>query len=109
MSIELPGGAAVAAKWLQINGYESHGYDLPPDLQAWKASATNRKGSRLAAWKERLLKNLGDDGVLGRRMRFGQTLDEARAAIVQLTEATLKKEAEVASRDGTLIGHELCL
>ena len=69
------GGAAVAAKWLQINAYESHGYDLPADLQAWKASATNRKGSRLAEWKERLLKNLGDDGVLGRRMRFGQTLD----------------------------------
>ena len=63
------GGAAMAAKWLQINGYESHGYDLPADLQAWKASATNRKGSRLA-WKERLLKNLGDDGVLGRRMTW---------------------------------------
>ena len=55
----------------------------------------------------RLLQNLGDDGVLGRRQRFGETLDEARAAILQLTAAALKEEAEVASREGTLIGRYL--
>ena len=45
--------------------------------------------------------------MLGRRQRFGETLDEARAAILQLTAAALKEEAEVASREGTLIGRYL--
>ena len=95
--------------WNRIHGYESQGYALPADLQAWKASATTRTGSRLAEWKARLLQNFGDNGVLGRRLRFGQTQDEAQAAISQMTATALKEEAEVASRDGTLIGRLLHL
>jgi hypothetical protein len=80
------GGAAMAAKWIQIRGYESSGHALPPDLQAWKAKAIQKRtaGGRLAEWKARVLKNLGDDGVLGRRLRLGQTQDEARAVITQI-------------------------
>jgi hypothetical protein len=37
-----------------------------------------------------LLQNLGDDGVLGRRLRFGQTQEEARAAILKMTVAEIK-------------------
>ena len=95
--------------WNRIHGYEFQGYALPADLQAWKASATKRTGSRLAEWKARLLQNFGDNGVLGRRLRFGQTQDEAQAAISQMTATALKEEAEVASRDGTLIGRLLHL
>ncbi len=51
-----------------------------------------------------VLENLGDDSVLGRRLRLGQTQDEARAAIMQMTAAELKAEAEVASREGTMMG-----
>ena len=94
----------MAAKWIQIRGYESWGHALPPDLQAWKAKAIQRTGSRLAAWKAQLLQNLGDDGILGRRLRFGHTQEEARAAILQMTVAEIKAEAEVASQEGTLIG-----
>jgi hypothetical protein len=84
------GGAAMAAKWIQICGYESWGHALPPDLQAWKAKAIQRTGSHLAEWKARLLQNLGDDGVLGRRLCLGQTQDDAQAAIMQMTAAELK-------------------
>jgi len=98
------GGAAIRAKWIEIRFYESQGHALPPDLQAWKARAIQRAGSRLAEWKARLLQNSGDDSVLGRRRRLGQTLEEARAAILQKTAAELKAEAEVASREGTMIG-----
>jgi hypothetical protein len=97
----------MAAKWIQIRGYESSGHALPPDLQAWKAKAIQKRtaGGRLAEWKARVLENLGDeDSVLGRRLRLGQTQDEARAAIMQMTAAELKAEAEVASREGALIG-----
>ena len=94
----------MAAKWIQIRGYESWGHALTPDLQAWKAKAIQRTGSRLAAWKAQLLQNLGDDGILGRRLRFGHTQEEARAAILQMTVAEIKAEAEVASQEGTLIG-----
>jgi SHAQKYF class myb-like DNA-binding protein len=98
------GGAAIRAKWIEIRFYESRGHALPPDLQAWKARAIQRAGSRLAEWKARLLQNLGDDGVLGRRLRLGQTQDEARAAIMQMTAKELEVEAERASREGAMIG-----
>ncbi len=83
------GGVAIRAKWIQIRTYESLGSKLPDELAAWKANVTNKIGSRLAEWKARLLQNLGDDGVLGRRLRFGQTQEEARAAILSEWKARL--------------------
>ena len=57
-----------------------------------------------------MLQNFVDDGVLGRRLRLGQTQEEARAAITQMTAAELKAEPEVASRElGTHIGRQLHL
>jgi hypothetical protein len=84
------GGVAIRAKWIQIRTYESLGSKLPDELAAWKANVTNKIGSRLAEWKARLLQNLGDDGVLGRRLCLGQTQDDAQAAIMQMTAAELK-------------------
>ena len=98
------GGAAIRAKWIEIRTYESLGSKLPDELAAWKANVTNKIGSRLAAWKARLLQNFGDDGILGRRLRSGHTQEEARAAILQMTVAEIKAEAEVASQEGMQIG-----
>jgi SHAQKYF class myb-like DNA-binding protein len=98
------GGAAIKAKWILIHSYESQGIDLPMDLQVWKVNAIKRTEGRFVTWKERLLQNSGDDSVLGRRRRLGQTLEEARAAIMLMTAAELKVEAEVASREGAMIG-----
>jgi SHAQKYF class myb-like DNA-binding protein len=99
------GGAAIRAKWIEIRTYASLGSRLPDELAAWKAKAIQRAGSRLAEWKARLLQNSGDDSVLGRRRRLGQTQEEARVAIMQRTAAELKAEAEMASREGAMIGH----